>query len=113
MKKQCDNCNEILEASGLIECPECLGTKFTHLHEEKKIEVIDTPKPTRIDKSAQPSIKGFFAYIAWWLGVAFVLFLIGGFLTDGYGTGDDGNVPGKECQVYEKPNGDWANTCDL
>ncbi len=61
---------------------------------------------------AKPSVKGFFLVSGFYLFVAFVIFLIVGFLTDGYGTGDDGNVPGKECYNYQEANGDWANSCD-
>jgi hypothetical protein len=63
-------------------------------------------------KNSQPSVKGFFLTIGWYLGLAFIAFLILGFLTDGYGTGDDGNVPGIECYDYQQANGDWANSCD-
>jgi hypothetical protein len=64
------------------------------------------------DKHKQNSVKGFFLTIGWWLGLGFIAFLIFGFLTGGYGTNDDGNVPGVNCYDYKKANGDWANSCD-
>ena len=66
----------------------------------------------RLAKAAKPSIKGFFFVSAFYLFIAFLIFLVIGVLTDGYGTGDDGNVPGRECYDYQKANGDWANSCD-
>jgi hypothetical protein len=66
----------------------------------------------KMEKSAKPSVQGFLLVSAFYLFVAFAIFLIIGFLTDGYGTGDDGNVPGKDCYNYQKANGDWANSCD-
>jgi len=66
----------------------------------------------RLAKAAKPSIKGFFFVSAFYLVIAFFIFLVIGVLTDGYGTGDDGTVPGKECYDYQKVNGDWANSCD-
>jgi len=65
-----------------------------------------------MSQSGKPSFKGFLLVSAFYLGIAFVIFLVIGFLTNGYGTGDDGNVPGKECYDYQKENGDWANSCD-
>ena len=62
--------------------------------------------------SRKPSIKGFFLVAGFYLVIAFLIFLVIGFLTDGYGTGDDGNVPGKECYNYQTASGDWANSCD-
>lgn len=61
----------------------------------------------------KPSVKSFFLVVLYYLTIGFIIFLVIGFLTDGYGTGDDGNVAGKECFNYEMPNGDWANSCDL
>ena len=52
------------------------------------------------------------AAIIWYGGIAFVIFIVLGILTDGYGSGGSGNVPGKECFDYQQSNGDWGNTCD-
>jgi hypothetical protein len=51
------------------------------------------------------------ATLMWYGGIAFLIFIVVGILTDGYGSGG-GNVPGRECFNYELPNGDWANSCD-
>ena len=66
----------------------------------------------RLRKSQKPSVKGFFLTILWYGGLALAGFLILGFLTDGFGSGNGGDIPGKECFNYEKANGDWANSCD-
>jgi len=40
----------------------------------------------RLAKATKPSIKGFFLVSAFYLCIAFLIFLVIGFLTDGYGT---------------------------
>ena len=73
----------------------------------------ETPNKANPSNSHQPSVKGFFYTILYYLVIGFIIFLVIGFLTDGYGTGNSGNDPSKECFNYEKPDGSWANSCDL
>ena len=66
----------------------------------------------RLRKSKEPSLAGFALTILWFSVLALVAFLILGALTDGFGTGNQGDIPDRECFNYEKSNGVWANSCD-
>lgn len=71
------------------------------------------PDKGSTSNSNQPSVKGFLFTIIYYLIIGFIIFLVIGFLTDGYGTGSSGNDSSKECFNYEKPDGTWANSCDI
>lgn len=78
------------------------------LYAEDKVRL----KAERKRKESQPSVKGFFMTVIYYLGIAFFIFLVGGMITDGYGSNPGYRDPDAKCLNYEKPNGDWANSCD-
>lgn len=105
---ECVNCGRIYPADKLPKCPACSASSpieyYLGEQERRKQE-----ERSKVHKPSVAATLG--STILWYAGVAFVVFIIVGFLTDGYGSGG-GNVPGKECVNYEMPNGDWANSCD-
>ena len=117
---ECVNCGRIYNAIKLPKCPVCSasGTVASVQSNQNQGTLSSSDKNSveeerrkyeeRRRKANEPSWG---ATILWYGGIAFVIFIVLGILTDGYGSGG-GNIPGKECFDYERPNGDWANSCD-
>jgi hypothetical protein len=117
---ECVNCGRIYNAIKVPKCPVCSASGPIISSESTQNQRAQSSSDNYSDeqerqkweeqrrKANKPSWG---ATILWYAGVAFVIFIVLGFLTDGYGSGG-GNVPGKECFDYEMPNGDWANSCD-
>jgi hypothetical protein len=118
---ECVNCGRIYNANKVPKCPACSASGPMTSGESNK----NQGTPSGIDnfstneerqKSEERRLKAnkpsWGATLLWYGGIAFLIFIVLGILTDGYGSGG-GNVPGKECFNYEKPNGDWENSCDL
>jgi len=116
MEKRCSNCKESIEPISRTVCIKCLGTSFDYSYVDQGLETQEEADrrewKAKQKRDNKASVKGFMYFVIWYGGIAFVIFIVLGILTDGYGSGG-GNLPGKECFTYEKPNGDWANSCDL
>lgn len=116
MEKWCSNCKELIEPVSRTVCIKCLGTSFEYSYVDQGFETQEEADRRRrqqqFEKDSKPSAKGFMYFVLWYGGLAFLAFLVFGVITGGFG-GSSSNVPDKECFNYEKPNGDWANSCDL
>jgi hypothetical protein len=117
---ECVNCGRIYNSNKIPKCPVCSASgpmaSEVSIHNQETLagsdnystEVERRKYEERQRRANEPSWG---ATILWYGGIAFVIFIVLGILTDGYGSGG-GNVPDKECFDYERPNGDWANSCD-
>ena len=117
---ECTNCGRIYNANKVPKCPVCSASG--PMTPDGSNQNQDAPSSTDIHSSEEARRKyeerrlkankpSWGATLLWYGGIAFLIFIVLGILTDGYGSGG-GNVPGKECFDYEMPNGDWANSCD-
>jgi hypothetical protein len=82
--------------------------KYHHQMDEEEKRIYEE----KLRKSQEPSLAGFTLTILWFSGFALIAFLILGALTDGFGSGNQGDMPDRECFNFEKSNGEWANSCD-
>jgi hypothetical protein len=116
MEKRCSNCKEPIEPVSRTVCIKCLGTSFDYSYVDQGFETQEDAdrriRQQQFEKDAKPSAKGFIYFVLWYGGLAFLAFLVLGVVTGGFG-GSSSNEPDRECFNYEKPNGDWANSCDL
>jgi hypothetical protein len=118
---ECVNCGRVYAADKLPKCPVCSASGPMTLSQQRgnqtmlsTREVISTEEERRKyeEKRRNANKPSWGVTILWYGGIAFAFFILLGILTNGFGSGDS-NVPGKECFDYEKPNGEWANSCDL
>ena len=118
---ECVNCGRLYAADKLPKCPVCsasgpmtLGQPTGDQAMLSTSQVLSSKEERRKfeEQRGNGSKPSWGATILWWGGIAFAIFILLVILTTGFGSGG-GNVPGKECFDYEKPNGDWANSCDL
>jgi len=114
MEKCCSNCKESIKPVSRTVCIKCLGTSFDYSYVGQGLETQEEADRRRrqqqFEKDSKPSVKGFMFFILWYGGLALLAFIVLGVATGGFGSS---NEPDRECFNYEKPNGDWANSCDL
>jgi len=117
---ECTNCGRFYNTNKVPKCPVCSASG--PITPVESFQNPGTPLNTDIqsdeearrryeERRIKANKPSWGATILWYGGIAFLIFIVLGILTDGYGSGG-GNVPGKECFDFEMPNGDWANTCD-
>jgi hypothetical protein len=113
---ECVNCGRIYAADKLPKCPVCSASgpmmpEKSNVHQSTSSankSYLDYEEPAK----GKELVVAWGSLILWYGGIAFLIFIVLGIITDGYGSGS-GTVPGKECYAYEQPDGDWADSCDL
>jgi hypothetical protein len=117
---ECVNCGRIYNSNKVPKCPVCSASGPITSGDSKQNQGMPSSSDNHSDEEERRKYEerrrkankpSWGATILWYGGIAFLIFIVFGVLTDGYGSGG-GNVPGKECFDYERPNGDWANSCD-